>query len=363
MLVMEKGKDFAVNLVNSRLRVFNRPFLLASLISAFQLSLLAVIFLLLKENCEKKQIVAYNAADMMLAIAEREVLKRSRICFERAVSLSKHSEPQYQSDAGRALSDDTRPWIVPTSELSQVCTFLPEDNVNFCADRDWHGINEALFSVTLPASVNEPRVGHCPYRPSTGCIDVVNEYLRDANGASIHKGLETKLYEQGCLWACAYFDAQWKAGLNEFSIADYDKHEHCREQHCETLWDGQCRGTEDQRCDSYCADFAGQQVLYYQECPDEATILGVTLGFAGYLEFGLTVFFVGLLWATGIIDTKNSPMTTWVRNYISTQGDNAAQEAKDRDSRINTLEEELRVIKQKLCDQEQARLEVTQAVV
>jgi len=68
------------------------------------------------------------------------------------------------------------------------------------------------------------------------------------------------------------------------------------------------------------ADPQDIQFLSYRTCPDPMTVLGSALGYSGFIQFGLTVVIVSLLWMCGIVNTKDSAMMTWMKKYVQEFG-------------------------------------------
>jgi hypothetical protein len=81
---------------------------------------------------------------------------------------------------------------------------------------------------------------------------------------------------------------------------------------------------------NYAAAWSDTVSLTYQVCPNGFTTFGAALGYSGFIQIGLTVIFVTSLSMLGIVSTNDSPMLTWIKNYISdNQGRKSTTDAAD----------------------------------
>jgi len=242
-------------MVNAKLRMFNKPFLLAMLIGVFQIGVLVPVFLILSNVCERKSILAVDARSLMFQMAKLT----TNYCIIEASTLQ-------------------------SSDKEGAPCFLNED-ANFCNDdvvtmnSQWGQVGAKKWNADMVAM--KENVIRCPFTLNQKCYDMVTQKKSGYNRFTDPEGGWNDLKEAGC-----YIEAS-------------------------------CHQTDSPYCSyvPYTAGGFGQNV-WYNECPGLFVTLGVTLGYAGLIEFGLTVFIVVILWQCGVVNTKDSSMKQWMKDII-----------------------------------------------
>jgi len=295
--MLDKGKDAVIAMVSMKLKQFNKPFLLAILIGGLQLPLLIIIFVALGSDCLQQTILSADAPSMMM-----EYAKLGRPCIEKAFALWLPTD----ASVADALSYDEP---IPVQSYIQMheCKLGGGDgryldSINFCSQ-------DFKDRQSNPAIFNEHDGIGCPWNPSTNCAGLAddlqatidNNQLITLQGGeeAVPKSVITQYPE--CLAHTASLNGGAKDSPDLKQYLEVDP------------WLLQTGGHSGKAT----GNPWGQQLLYFQVCPSSSAVLAMTLGYAGFIELGLTAVVVGTLWALKIVKLKNAEMDikTWMKEY------------------------------------------------